>query len=167
LEFVTMIDYSHAITNGNGRKPPSGLDAFDSAQAAPEFVPIPPGTYSARVLKGEHCTTKAGDDAYRLRFEVTTEGEHVGKTVIRTWTFGPRAIGYTKRDLTPFGLTTAAKLMQPFPEPGREYVLRLVVALQRGDDGIERNEVRRIDVLRVDESQAAQFMLPQGEGGSK
>ena len=37
----------------------------------PEFTPLPPGIYSARVLRGEYCSTKAGADAYRLRFEVT------------------------------------------------------------------------------------------------
>jgi hypothetical protein len=46
--------------------------------------------------------------------------------------------------------------------------VRLVVALQRGDDGIELNDVKRIDLLRVDESPAAEFMLPPpGEGGTQ
>ena len=112
-------------------------------------------------------STRAGDDAYRMRFEVT-EGEHAGKTVIRTWTFGAKALCYTKRDLAPFGLTTTSQLLSPFPEAGREYLVRLVVALQRGDDGIERNDVKKIDLVRVDESPAAAFMLPgQGEGGPK
>ena len=72
----------------------------------------------------------------------------------------------------PFGLTTSAKLLSPFPEPGRDYIVRLVVALQRGDDGIERNDVKRIDLVRVDESPAAAFMIPppptaqRDEGGT-
>ena len=160
------MDYSNVIPSANG-KPVGGIDAFDKAEAAPEFAPLPPGIYSARVLRGEYCSTKAGADAYRLRFEVT-EGEHAGKSVIRTWTFGAKALPYTKRDLSPFALTTTAKLLSPFPEPGREYRVRLVVALQRGDDGVERNDVKRIDIVRVDESPAAAFMLPeQGEGGPK
>src|SRR5262249_802752 len=102
----------------------------------------------------------------RLRFEVT-EGEHAGKTVIRTWTFGPKALPYTKRALGAVGVTTSALPVSPFPEAGREYHVRLVVALQRGDDGIERNDVKRIDVLRVTDAPAAMFMLPdQGEGGA-
>ena len=96
------------------------------------------------------------------------EGPHAGKTIIRTWTFGAKALPYTKRDLSPFGLTTAAKLLSTFPEPGREYFVRLVVALQRGDDAVERNDVKKIDLVRVDESPAAGFMLPgQAEGGPK
>jgi hypothetical protein len=61
-----------------------------------------------------------------MRFKVT-EGEHVGKTILRTWTFGPRALSYTTRDLEPFGLTTQAKLLSPFPEPGCDYRVRLTI----------------------------------------
>ena len=160
------MDFSNAIPSANG-KPAGGIDAFDAADAAPEFSPLPPGVYAARVLRGEYCSTKAGADAYRLRFEIT-EGEQAGKTAIRTWTFGAKALPYTKRDLSPFGLTTTAKLLSPFPEPGREYRVRLVVALQRGDDGIERNDIKKIELLRVDESPAAAFLLPDpSEGGPK
>jgi hypothetical protein len=160
------MDFTNAIPSTNG-KPAGGINAFDAAQAAPEFAPVPPGVYSARVTRGEYATTKAGADAYRMRFEIT-EGPQTGKTVIRTWTFGAKALPYTKRDLAPFGLTTTARLLSPFPEAGREYLVRLVVALQRGDDGIERNDVKRIDLVRMDESPAAAFMLPeQGEGGPK
>ena len=163
-EVLTMLDFRNALPNSNG-KPSGGIDAFNSTDAAPEFSPIPPGLYPARVLRGEYCSTRAGADAYRLRFEVT-EGEHKGKTVVRTWTMSAKAVAYTKRDLAPFGLTSTAKLLTPFPEAGREYHVRVVVALQRGDDGREFNDLKRIDLVRVDESPAADFMLPeQSEGG--
>jgi len=163
------MDYTNAFGNGNTHGiTPGGIDAFDGAAAAPEFSPLPPGIYTARILRGEYTqTTRTGADAYRLRFEVT-EGEHNGKTAIRTWTFSPKALPYTKRDLTPFGLTTSAALLSPFPSAGREYLVRLVVALQRGDDGIERNDIKRIDLVSVLESPAAKFMLDgQSEGGPK
>jgi hypothetical protein len=160
------MDLTTAIPSANGR-PTAGLDAFDATTPAPEFTPLPPGVYSAVILRGEYTTTKAGADAYRLRFEIT-EGGQKGQTVIRTWTFSPKAIAYTKRDLAPFGLTTSAKLLSPFPEAGREYFVRLVVALQRGDDGMERNDVKRIDLVRVEDSPAAAFLLPPpGEGGPR
>ena len=160
------MDFSSALPSNNGKGNGGGIGDFDAAETAPEFSPLPPGTYSARVLRGEYTTTKtSGADAFRLRFEVT-EGAHKGKSVVRTWTFGPKALTYTKRDLAPFGLATTAKLLSPFPEAGREYHVRLVVALQRGDDGIERNDIKRIDQIRAVESPAAEFMLPeQGEGG--
>jgi hypothetical protein len=159
-------DYTTAVPGVNGELG-GGINAFDAAAPAPEFEPLPPGIYSARILRGEYCSTRAGSDAYRLRFGVT-EGEYAGKTLIRTWTFGPKAVSYAKRDLMAFGLNTSAKLLSPFPEPGREYLVRLVVALQRGDDGIERNDVKRIDVVRVDESPAAAFIFAEpGEGGTR
>jgi hypothetical protein len=158
------MDFTSAIPSSNG-KPAGGIGDFDSTEPAPEFAPVPPGIYTARVLRGEYTTTKAGADGYRVRFLIV-EGEQKDKTLIRTWTFGPRAIGYTKRDLSLFGLTTSAKLLSPFPEAGRTYCVRLVVALQRGEDGIERNDIKRIDLLRVEESPAAAFMLPPpSEGG--
>jgi hypothetical protein len=161
------MDLTNAIPSKNG-KPAGGIDAFDAVAPAPDFAPLPPGIYTARVLRGEFTTTKTGADAYRIRFEVT-EGPHAGQTIIRTWTFSPKALPYTKRDLTPFGLTSSAALLSPFPPPGREYIVRLVVVLQRDDTGIERNDVKKIDIIRVDESPAAAFLLPprQGEGGPK
>jgi Protein of unknown function (DUF669) len=160
------MNFSRALDSTNS-KSAEGLDAFDTAEAAPEFEPIPPGIYAARVVRGEFCSTKAGADAYRLRFEVT-EGEHAGRTIVRTWTFGPKALPYTKRDLAPFGLTSSAALLAPFPPFGKDYRVRLVVALQRGNDGIERNDIKRIDALRVDEAPAAAFLLhSSSEGGAK
>ena len=162
-----MMDFSNAIPSTTGKGNGGGIDGFDSAEAAPEFTPLPGGIYSARILRGECCTTRAGGDAYRIRFEVT-EGEQKGKTTIRTWTFSPKALAYTKRDLAHFGLTTTAMLLSSFPDAGRDYHVRLTVALQRGDDGTERNDIKRIDLVRVDESPAAEFMLPgQSEGGPK
>jgi len=145
-----------------------GIADFDNADAAPEYTPVLPGIYTARVMTGQYTATKAGADAYRMRFEITA-GEQTGKTVVRTWTFGPKAIGYTKRDLAAFGLTTTAKLLTPFPEPGKEYRVRLVVAMPTGDDGVTRNDIKNITVLEVLGTPDAEFLLPptRGEGGPK
>ena len=78
------------------------------------------------MVRGEHCQTKTkGEDTYRMRFEVT-EGTHVGKTVIRTWTFGEDAAVHETR-LGALRADDRAKLLSPFPEAGREYFVRLVV----------------------------------------
>jgi hypothetical protein len=160
------MDFTSAIPSNNGKNG-EGIAAFDSTAPAPEFSPIPPGVYAARVVRGEICSTKAGADAYRMKFEVT-EGPHAGRTVIRTWVFTTRSLPYAKRDLAVFGLTNSAKLLTPFPEAGREYLVRLVVALQRGDDGAEWNDIKRIELVRVNESPATRFMLPgQVEGGTE
>jgi len=166
------VNYTNVFEQDNPKSAVGGLAAFDVAEAAPEYSPLPPGIYTARVLRGEYCSTKAGADAYRLRFEVT-EGPHKGRTLIRTWTFSPKALPYTKRDLAAFGLTTSEQLLSPFPPVSREYSVRLVVALQRSDDGIERNDIKRIELIAVTDTPIAAFLLPppasakQSEGGPK
>lgn len=149
----------------DGKRMAEGIAGFDHVEAAPEFTPLPAGMYITRIVKGEYTTTKNGADAYRLRFEVL-EGAQTGRTIVRTWTFTAKALPYTKRDLALFGLTTTQQLLEPFPQAGREYRVRLIVALQRGDDGIERNDVKRFDILEVKDSPAAAFMLPPSEGGT-
>ena len=155
------MDFSRVFDECNSKSPPAagGLAAFDAVEAAPEYSPLPPGVYVAVVVHGELVQTRSGNDGYRIRFRIV-EGPHAGTTLVRTWTFSPKALPYTKRDLSPFGLTTTAKLLSPFPEPGRDYIVRLVVALQRKDDGREFNEVKKIDIIRVDGSPAAAFLLP-------
>lgn len=157
------MDFSNAIPNGNQS---GGLAGFDAAEAAPEFTPLPPGIYTARVVQGEVSTTKAGADCYRMRFEVV-EGPSTGRTIVRIWTFSPKALPYSKRDLAIFGLTTSEKLLSPFPPSGQTYIVRLVVALQRGNDGTERNDIKRVELIRIEEFPAARFLLRagQGEGG--
>jgi hypothetical protein len=142
-----------------------GLSAFDATQPAPSYDPLPPGAYNARVLKGEVIQTKTGNDGYRLTF-VISDGPHAGRTVAKTFVFTPKSLPYSKRDLAAFGLTTARQLLSPFPEPGKEYIVRLVVALQRSNDGTEFNDIKRCDVLRVAESPIAPFLVPpQSEEG--
>lgn len=159
------MDFTNALPRSNGSGG-GGIDNFDAAGAAPEYVPVPPGIYSARLLRGEFTATTKGDDAYRMRFEIA-DGAQTGKTLVRTWTFGSKALPYTKRDLAPFGLTTSAKLLEPFPPADKDVFVRLVVALQRGDDGIERNDLKRIDQIRFVDSPTRGFMLPddKSEGG--
>lgn len=152
------MDLNSAIPPAAGT-PASGIAGFDAVAAAPAYTPLPPGVYTALAEHGEACTTRAGGDAYRMRFRVT-DGEHANKTVTRVWTFGPKALPYTKRDLAPFGLATQTALLSPFPPVGREYRVRLVVALRRDNDGTEHADIKRIEVLGVTDSPVADFALP-------
>ena len=59
------MDYTNAFpvaAAGGASGGGGGLDGFDAADAAPEYAPIPPGIYSARILRGEYCSTRAGAD---------------------------------------------------------------------------------------------------------
>jgi hypothetical protein len=159
------MDFTSSIQSGNGGNG-GGISAFDNTEPAPEFTPIPPGVYVGRVVRGEYCTTRNGSDGYRMKFQVT-EGPHAGKTVIRTWTFTARSLPYARRDLAPFGLTTSAALLAPFPPAGKECIVRLVVAIQTGNDGSQFNDIKKIDLIRVVDSPAGRFMLLPSEGGQQ
>src|SRR5262245_2399616 len=130
MNYSSTFDSAPA-SNGNNGPPASGLAAFDNAKA---YEPLPAGIYLARIVNGALTKTKQGADAYRVAFEVS-EGEHRGRRVSRTWVFTEKAIGYAKRDLAEFGLTTSKQLLEPFPPTSCEVYCRLTVALQRGDDG--------------------------------
>lgn len=159
------MDLTTALSPNPAVRPLGGLDQFDRAEAAPEYKPVPAGFYHAKVLKGEMIQTRAGADGYRMRFEIL-EGDFAGHTLARTWTFTPKALPYAKRDLAAFGLTTAAQLLAPFPPALQVVVCKLTVALQRGDDGLERNDIKRIDVLRITNHPAAEFAIGTSEGGT-
>ena len=161
------MNFNSVFPSSNG-KPTGGIDAFDAVAPAPQFTPVPAGVYVAVINRGELVQTRSGNDGYRIRFRIV-EGPHAGQTVIRTWTFSERALPYTKRDLSQFGLTTSAQLLAPFPPVGCEFYVKLWIALQRSDDGREFSDVKKIDVIRVDESPVAAFLLPprQSEGGPK
>jgi hypothetical protein len=163
VNFMSAFDSAPA-GSGGGTKPPSGLDAFDNAEP---FRLLPAGVYTARVISGQYTQTRAkGEDAYRIAFEVS-DGPHRGEQVPRIWTFGDRAVRYAKRDLAAFGLTTAKQLLEPFPPTGREIHCRLTVALQRGDNGSEFNDIKRIDVLRAEDSAAKPYLIdPDGGEGA-
>lgn len=162
---MSFSDAFDAAPNGAARK--SGLTGFDDVTAAAAYSPLPAGIYpNCRIVSGSLVQTKKGDDAYKMVFEVS-EGEHRGRRVSRTWTFSQKAIAYAKRDLAAFGLTTSKQLLSPFPPTGREVYVKLTVALQRGDDGSEFNDVKRIDVVRSEDSPAAAFLIDpdKSEGG--
>ena len=146
----------------------SFMDSFDKAEPAPEYKPLPAGFYQARVVSGSYQQTKKGDDAYKIVFEVS-EGEHKGRRVPRTYVFTDKAVTYSKRDLAPFRLTTAKQFLEPWPPLGIEVYCRLLLALQRGNDGSEFNDIKRIDNHRFVDSAAKNFLIDpdKNEGGSK
>lgn len=75
------------------------------------------------------------------------------------WVFTERAVAYAKRDLAVLGLTTGKQLLEPFPAMGREVYCRLFVASQRGDNGTEFNDVKKIDAVRTVDSAAKPYLI--------
>lgn len=139
------------------------LDQFDSATAADEFGPLPKGTYVCLAVRGQLTTAGTGTPGYGVEFKVI-EGESTGRRLWRTWYLTPAAMAYTKRDLAKFGLDSKDNLTAPFPA-GR-LVLAVTVSVRKGDDGAERNEVTKVELLRVQEPEADPF-APADEGGAQ
>jgi hypothetical protein len=148
--------------------PSDALAAFDNATGA-TFVPA--GIYLCRLEAGELTTTRAGKQAYRLRFVVVEPTEHAGFPLWRYYTFADKAsANRAKAALAPLRISTSADLQRiPFPEAGRVIICRVVVGIQKDDP--TRNDVVRFTVVsddRDDGTAASRFALPPkaGEGGS-
>jgi hypothetical protein len=141
------------------------LDQFDSAAAADELGPLPKGSYVCLAVRGQLTAAGTGTPGYGVEFKVI-EGEYAGRRLWRTWYLTPAAMTYTKRDLAKFGLDSKDKLTAPFPAD--RLVLKVTVSVRKGDDGSERNEVTKVELLRVQEPEADPFAPAEGaEGGGE
>ena len=128
--------------------------AFDEADEAEDFEPLPPGTYIARIVKGELATARTTDTpSYKLTFRVL-DGEHGGRQLWHDIWLTPAAIAMAKRDLGKLGVTSLGQLEQPLPQGLR---CEVKLALRRDDDGNQYNRVRRFDVIGVDEPEQDPF----------
>ena len=109
---------------------------WQTTTAAAEFEPLPRGEYVFRILSGELFTSKSrGTPGYKLTLQAT-EGEYERRrTWCDLWLTGA-ALPMTKRDLVKIGVTTLEQLEQPLPAG---ILIRAKLALQRDDDGNERN----------------------------
>ncbi len=116
---------------------------FDETQAAGDMLPLPRGTYRARVSAGELDTSKGGTPGYSLTFTVE-DGEHKGRRLWHTAWLTPAALPMTKRDLAKLGITSLEMLDRPLPA-GLVCDVRVIV--RADDDGTERNRVVRFDVV--------------------
>lgn len=130
------------------------FDRFDTTEAADDFGPLPKGVYVALAIGGKFDKARTGTDGYTVEFRVI-EGEYTGRRLWMTKYFTVAAMPYTKRDLAKLGIDNKAKLQGPFP--ANRLVCKLTVSLRKDDDGTERNEVKNLEVIRVQEPTADPF----------
>jgi hypothetical protein len=133
--------------------------AWDAAMPAPEYEPLPRGSYECLLCEGGPITARTGSRGYRLVFTVV-EGEHSGRKVFHTCWLTEKAVPSTKRDLAKLGIERAGQLGQPLPNA---FKCKVLVALQREDDGTERNRVVRFDVISVEPDPFNDPDFPVGE----
>ncbi len=141
---------------------------FSEAEAAPEYAPIPKGTYIAEVSSGELTNSGTGTPGYTVGFTIS-DGEHKGRRVWHTLWLTPAAMPMTKRDLAKFGIVSLDQLERPVP---LGIVCHIHVVVRTDDDGEARNRVTRYDVveIRPDSTADADFAEPDsaaGNGGGK
>lgn len=137
------------------------FDRFDTTQAADDFGPLPKGVYVALAVAGRLDRARTGTECYKIEFRVI-EGEYTGRRLWWDKYFTMAALPYTKRDLAKLGITNKEKLQQPFP--ANRLVCKLTVTLRREDGGTERNEIKNLEVLRIQEPVADPF-APTDEKG--
>jgi len=120
--------------------------AWDQTEAAADLGPLPRGTYIATILSGEPTASRRDTPGYKLTFQVV-EGEHAGRRFWHDLWLTKAALPMTKRDLLKVGVKSLDQLDRPLP-PGIRCQVRL--ALQRDDDGSERNRVQSFEVIGID-----------------
>lgn len=127
---------------------------WNSTPAAAEIGPLPRGSYVCHATKGEleQSRTK-GTPGFKLEFTVI-EGEFTGRKLWLDLWLTPAALPATKRDLAKLEIISEAQLERPLP---RWWRCRVTAVLQKGDNGIEHNAVRRFEVLGIDKPEADPF----------
>jgi hypothetical protein len=98
------------------------------------------------VASGELATSRNGTPGYKLKFRVLG-GDFAGRFLWHDSWLTDAALPRTKRDLTKLGIVTSEQLERPIP-PGIR--CSVSVTLRTCDDGVERNEVRKFEVLGID-----------------
>ncbi len=139
------------LAGGAGGNNNDIFDQFDTIEAADDFGPLPRGVYTAVAVGGQKGKAQTGTECYTIEFRVI-EGEYASRRLWLSKYFTEAALPHTKRELSKFGIDSKAKLNRPFPAD--RFVCRLTVVLRKDDAGIERNEIRNVEVIRVQEPQA-------------
>jgi hypothetical protein len=147
------------LPGGGGNNNDDIFDRFDTTEAADDFGPLPKGVYVTLAVGGKLDKASTGTDCYKVEFRVI-EGQYLGRRLWWDKYFTTAALPYTKRDLAKLGIDSKAKIYQPFP--ANRMVCKLTVVLRRGDDGTERNEIKNLEVIRVQEPPADPF-APKNE----
>jgi len=77
------------------------IDAWDNAEPAPQFLPLPKDKYKAKVAKAGLHVASTGSRAFQLDLEVI-EGPFSKRHVWHNIWITPKAISFAKRDLGKF-----------------------------------------------------------------
>jgi hypothetical protein len=118
--------------------------------------------YLCRVIDGKLFTSgRKQTPGYRLTFKVA-EGEHAGQWVWHDIWLTEAAMPMAKRDLGKLGVKDLSQLDSPLPEG---IVVKAKVAIQNWDNGAERNQVVRFDVVSIEAPAPDPYAPRDGQDG--
>lgn len=140
------------------------IDDLESAWTvgiAGEDDVLPRGRYVADITHGEAIESRSkGTPGYRLTFEIV-EGEFKGRRLWHECWFTPKSLPRSRRDLKKLGVPVDESMdaMLAALDDGLPAVFRcdVKVVLRKDDDGTERNQIRRFDVVEVIERKPDDF----------
>jgi hypothetical protein len=132
---------------------------------APEFGPIPPGTYESHLVEKFAFTAGTGTPGVKLTFSILDEGPFKGRKLwYDIWLTGP-AKPQALRDFAKLNIRDKTQIDLPLPTDKR-IRCRLFVGIHKSEmTGDLFNVVKRFEPLRVDVVEADPFAPPPPEGG--
>jgi hypothetical protein len=136
---------------------------FDEVEAAPDFAPVPAGTYEVDFVGGQLCVSQQGITGYTCSFEISA-GECRGRKIWHTAWLSEASLPYTKRDLKKLGIHNLEQCEKPVP-PGIFCTVK--VAVRTEDDGTQRNRVTRIEAGGVRQDPTADPDFAQAPASTK
>ncbi|MFN3192216.1 MAG: hypothetical protein ACE361_17015 [Aureliella sp.] len=126
---------------------------------------LPPGWYVADITQGEAVESRSkGTPGYCLTF-VVAEGDYNGRKLWHELWFTPKSMSRSRRDLKKLGVpvdsleTMLAALDNDLPAIFR---CNVKLGVRKDDDGNERNQIRRFEVVEVVERQPDDFAPEAG-----
>ena len=137
-------------------------DAWNRTEAAGDLVPLPAGTYVARIESGELETSRTNaTPGYKLTF-VVVEGEYAGRKAWHDIWLTAAALPMAKRDLGKLGITSLEQLDLPLPQG---IIVQAKLALRTDDDGSQFNKMKSFTVLRIETPAPEPFAPPDDTEG--
>ena len=115
---------------------------FAKVDDVQDFTPLPAGKYPCRLAEIEEATTHAGDEMWKLRFEVA-RGEHAGRLVFDNLVFSQAAMKRVKLICSRLGLDVSKELdLKPEMLKGR--TANLTVEIEPYEDSEGRTKQRNV-----------------------
>lgn len=142
---------------------------FEAIEPAPDYEPVPSGTYEVDFVHGQLCRSASDNLGYVCHFTIAN-GEFRGRRIYHTLWLSKAAMPYSKRDLAKLGIDSPQQCEQPVP-PG--IFCKVKVVERTDDDGTRSNRVVRIDAggTRSDPTADSTFASPMpanpGKEGSR